>query len=107
MRQEKADSARRDLKYVTKSLQLKSQRAVEFMKEKGASSWLSGVDLPDGRRMKSVEEDGYTCKYLGIREYSEVLHAEMKTWGQFYKTFTRVIYKCIYCSQTLKQWLQL
>ena len=28
-------------------------------------------------------------------------------WGQFYKTFTRVIYKCIYCSQTLKQWLQL
>ena len=35
-----------------------------------------GVDLPDGRRMKSVEEGGY--KYLGILEYSEVLHAEMK-----------------------------
>ena len=35
-----------------------------------------GVDLPDGRRMKSVEEDGY--KYLGILEYNEVLHAEMK-----------------------------
>ena len=25
------------------------------------------------------------------------------TWGQFNKTFTRVIYKCSYCSQTLKQ----
>ena len=31
------------------------------------------VDLPDGRRMNSVEEDGY--KYLGI---IEALHAEMK-----------------------------
>ena len=31
------------------------------------------VDLPDGRRMNSVEEDGYT--YLGI---IEALHAEMK-----------------------------
>ena len=29
------------------------------------------------------------------------------SWGEFNKTFTRVIYKCIYCSQTLKQWLQL
>ena len=27
--------------------------------------------------------------------------------GQFNKTFTRVIYKCSYCSQTLKQWLHL
>ena len=35
-----------------------------------------GVDLPDGRRMKSVEEDGY--KYLEILAYNEVLHAEMK-----------------------------
>ena len=35
-----------------------------------------GVDLPDRRRMKSVEEDGY--KYWGILEYNEVLHAEMK-----------------------------
>ena len=35
-----------------------------------------GVDLPDGRTMKSVEEDGY--KKLGILEYNEVLHAEMK-----------------------------
>ena len=24
------------------------------------------------------------------------------TWGKFNKTFTRVIYKCSYCSQTLK-----
>ena len=32
-----------------------------------------GVDLPDGSRMKSIEEDGY--KYLGI---IEALHAEMK-----------------------------
>ena len=45
--QEKADSARRDLKYVTKSLPLKSQRAVEFMKEKGASSWLSVILLKE------------------------------------------------------------
>ena len=29
------------------------------------------------------------------------------TRGQFNKTFTRVIYKCSYCSQTLKQWLHL
>ena len=28
------------------------------------------------------------------------------TWGQFNKTFTSVIYKCSYCFQTLKQWLQ-
>ena len=35
-----------------------------------------GVDLPDGRRMNSVEEDGY--KYLGIFKYNEGLHAEMK-----------------------------
>ena len=27
-----------------------------------------GVDLPDGRRMNSVEEDGY--KYLGIFKYN-------------------------------------
>ena len=32
-----------------------------------------GVDFPDGRRMKSVEEDGY--KYLGILQYNEVLYA--------------------------------
>ena len=47
VRQEKADSARRDLKYVTKSLPLKSQRAVEFMNEKGASSWLSVIPLKE------------------------------------------------------------
>ena len=35
-----------------------------------------GVDLPDGSRMKSIDEDGY--KYLGILEYDEVLHAEIK-----------------------------
>ena len=34
-----------------------------------------GVDLPDGRTMKSVKEDGY--KYLGVLEYNEVLHAEI------------------------------
>ncbi|XP_068724058.1 uncharacterized protein [Montipora capricornis] len=34
-RQEKADSARRDLEYMTKSLPLKTQRAVEFIKKKG------------------------------------------------------------------------
>ena len=44
-RQKKADSARRDLEYVTKSLYLKTQRAVEFIKEKGASSWLSVIPL--------------------------------------------------------------
>ena len=42
-RQEKADSVRRDLEYVTKSLPLKTQRAVEFIKAKGASSWLSVI----------------------------------------------------------------
>ena len=44
-RQEKAASARRDLEYVTKSLPLKTQRAVEFIKMKGASSWLSVIPL--------------------------------------------------------------
>ena len=44
-RQEKADSARRNLEYVTKSLYLKTQRAVEFIKEKGAFSWLSVIPL--------------------------------------------------------------
>ena len=29
-----------------------------------------------------------------------------KYWGQFNKTFTRVIYKCSYCCEILKQWLQ-
>ena len=46
-RQEKADSARRDQEYVTKSLPLKTQRAVEFIKEKGASSWLSVIPLKE------------------------------------------------------------
>ena len=42
-RQENADSARRDLEFVPKSLSLKIKRAVEFVKEKGASSWLSVI----------------------------------------------------------------
>ena len=45
--QKKADSVRRDLEYVTKSLPLKTQRAVEFIKEKGASSWLSVIPLKE------------------------------------------------------------
>ena len=44
-RQEKADSARRDLEYVTKPLPLTTQRAVEFIQEKLASSWLSVIPL--------------------------------------------------------------
>ena len=50
-----------------------------------------GVDLPDGRRMKSVEEDGY--KYLGILEYNEVLHAEMKTrlQNEYYRRLKRIL----------------
>ena len=50
-----------------------------------------GVDLPDGRRMKSVEEDGY--KYLGILEYNEVLHAEMKTrlQNKYYRRLKRIL----------------
>lgn len=32
---------------VTKSLPLKTQRAVEFIKEKGASSWLSVIPLKE------------------------------------------------------------
>ena len=47
VRQEKADSARRGLKYVTKSLPLRTQRAVEFTKEKGASCWLSVIPLKE------------------------------------------------------------
>ena len=46
-RQEKADSARHDLKSVTTSLPLKTQRAVEFIKEKGAFSWLSVIPLKE------------------------------------------------------------
>ena len=40
---EAADSAQPDLEYVT--LPLKTQRAVEFMKEKGASSWFTVIPL--------------------------------------------------------------
>ena len=46
-RQEKANSARRDLEFVTRSLPLKTQRAVEFIKKKGASSWLSVIPLKE------------------------------------------------------------
>ena len=46
-RQEKADSARRDLDSVTRPLPLKTQRAVEFIKDKGASSWLSVIPLKE------------------------------------------------------------
>ena len=46
-RQEKADSARRDQEYVTNSLPLKTQRAVEFIKEKAASSCLSVIPLKE------------------------------------------------------------
>ena len=50
-----------------------------------------GVDLPDGRRMKSVEEDGY--KYLGILEYNEVLYAEMKIrlQNEYYRRLKRIL----------------
>ena len=44
-RQEKAESARRHQEYVNKSFPLKTQRAVEFIKEKGASGWLSVIPL--------------------------------------------------------------
>ena len=47
-RQEKVDIVRRDLEHVTESLPLKTQRAVEFIKEKGASSWLSVIPLTRG-----------------------------------------------------------
>ena len=36
-----------------------------------------GIDLPDGRRMKTVEEGGY--KYLGILEHDDLLHEKMKS----------------------------
>ena len=50
-----------------------------------------GVNLPDGHRMKSVEEDGY--KYLGILEYNEVLHAEMKIrlQNEYYHRLKRIL----------------
>ena len=50
-----------------------------------------GVDLPDGRRMKSVEEDGY--KYLGILECNEVLYAEMKIrlQNEYYRRLKRIL----------------
>ena len=47
MRQKKADSARRDLESVTSYLPLKIQRAVEFIKQKGAFSWLSVIPLKE------------------------------------------------------------
>ena len=45
--QEKADSAQHDLEYLTKSLPLKTQYVFEFIKEKGASSWLSVLPLKE------------------------------------------------------------
>ena len=52
-----------------------------------------GVDLPDRGRMKSIEEDGY--KYLGILEYNEVLHAEMKIrlQNEYYRRLKRILYQ--------------
>ena len=52
-----------------------------------------GVDLPDGSRMKSIDEDGY--KYLGILEYDEVLHAEMKIrlQNEYYRRLKRILYQ--------------
>ena len=47
MRPEKANSVWCDLKYVTKSLPLKTQRAVEFLKEKGASSWFNIIPIKE------------------------------------------------------------
>ena len=52
-----------------------------------------GVDLPDGSRMKSIDEDGY--RYLGILEYDEVLHAEMKIrlQNEYYRRLKRILYQ--------------
>ena len=36
----------------------------------------TGIDLPDGERMKTVSEYGY--KYLGVLEFDDVLNDEMK-----------------------------
>ena len=64
--------------------------AVVVMK-RGKVVKYDGVDLPDGRKMKSVEEDGY--KYVGILEYSEVLHAEMKTrlQNEYYRRLKSIL----------------
>ncbi len=35
-----------------------------------------GIELPEGRKMKTIEEDGY--KYLGILEYDDLLRERMK-----------------------------
>ena len=45
---------------------MKRRRVVKF----------EGVDLPDGRRIKTVEEEDY--KYLSIVENNDLLHGEMK-----------------------------
>ena len=34
-----------------------------------------GIELPEGRKMKTIEKDGY--KYLGILEYEDLLRERM------------------------------
>ena len=55
---------------------------------------------------KMVNKTRWSLKRVAIKSELTVLHAT-ETWGQFNKTFTLVIYKCVYSFQSLKQWLHL
>ena len=48
-----------------------------------------GISMPDGKRMKNIEEGGY--KYLGILEADGVKHEEMK--DQIKKEYFRILQK--------------
>ena len=44
--------------------------------EKGVKTKCEGVNLPDGERIKEIEEGGY--KYLGVLEAEQIMEKEMK-----------------------------
>ena len=62
----------------------------------------------EGTTLKAVQLQAITAAKQ-VRAIREVIleYFLLVSWGKFNKTFTRVIYKCNYCSQTLKQWLHL
>ena len=50
-----------------------------------------GVQLPNGERMQSVEEEGY--KYLGILEVDDLQHTVMKEWfcAEYFRRLKKVL----------------
>ena len=46
--------------------------------KRGKLAQYDGIQLPDNKRMRSVNESGESYKYLGILEADDIKHQEMK-----------------------------